>query len=100
MPAHKLGALQSKGIADIAELDDALAALKQGGSRTFIVQPSPFTYGHRGHIIASAMKIGLGTISAWPVSAKEGALIGYGPDYVHMYSTVLRGSRETRRPPG
>jgi hypothetical protein len=54
--------LRSKGIADIAELDDALRAIKQSGSTTLIVQPSPFTYGQRGRIIASAMKNGLGTI--------------------------------------
>jgi putative tryptophan/tyrosine transport system substrate-binding protein len=34
--------LRSKGIADIAELDDALRAIKQSGSTTLIVQPSPF----------------------------------------------------------
>jgi putative ABC transport system substrate-binding protein len=51
--------LQSKGIADIAELDSALTAIKQSGSTTLIVQPSPFTFGQRGRIITSAMKNGL-----------------------------------------
>src|ERR1700687_922106 len=36
--------LQSKGIADIVELDGALAAIRQSGSKTLIVQPSPITY--------------------------------------------------------
>src|SRR5258708_6111017 len=54
--------LRSIGIADIAELDDALRAIKQNGSTTLIVQPSPFPYGQRGRSIASAMKNGLGTI--------------------------------------
>jgi putative ABC transport system substrate-binding protein len=53
--------LRSKGIADITELDGALTAMKQSGSRTLIVQPSPMTYGQRGRIITSAMKNGLGT---------------------------------------
>ena len=53
--------LRSKGIADIAELDDALVTIKQGGSTTLVVQPSPFTYGQRGRIIAAATKHGLGT---------------------------------------
>jgi putative ABC transport system substrate-binding protein len=78
--------LQSRGIAEISELDAAVAAIKMSGSPAFIVQPSPFTYGHRGSIIASAQKNGLGTIFAFPAAAREGALAAYGPDYVHMYS--------------
>jgi ABC transporter substrate binding protein len=64
--------LQSRGIVDMAEMDNALAAISQSGSSTFIVQPSPFTYGQRGRIIESATKKGLGTIFAFPVAAREG----------------------------
>jgi len=92
--------LQSKGIADISELDGAITTIKQSNSTTLIVQPSPFTYTHRGRIIASAMKNGLGTIYAFPVAAREGSLIAYGPDYLHMYSRaafyverILKGSK-------
>ena len=77
--------LRSKGITDITQLEDAFAAIKQTGARMVIVQPSPFTYGQRGPIIASAKKNGLGTIFAFPVAAREGSLIAYGPDYLHMY---------------
>ena len=77
--------LRSYGIADISELDDALLAIKQSGSTSLVVQPSPFTCGQRGRIIASAMKSGLGTIFAFPVAAREGSLVAYGPDYLHMY---------------
>jgi putative tryptophan/tyrosine transport system substrate-binding protein len=77
--------LRSNGIVDIGELDDALMTIKRNGATTLIVQPSPFTYGQRGRIIASAMKHGLGTIFAFPVAAKEGSLVAYGPDYLHMY---------------
>src|ERR1700746_1899608 len=28
---------------------------------------------------------GLGTIFAFPVAAREGSLVAYGPDYLHMY---------------
>jgi putative ABC transport system substrate-binding protein len=31
------------------------------------------------------MKQGLPTIFAFPAAATDGALIGYGPDYQHMY---------------
>jgi putative tryptophan/tyrosine transport system substrate-binding protein len=77
--------LQSKGITEITQLDSAFAEMKQSGARTVIVQPSPFTYGQRGTIIASAVKNELGTIFAFPVAAREGSLIAYGPDYLHMY---------------
>jgi putative tryptophan/tyrosine transport system substrate-binding protein len=97
--------LQSTGIAAISELDAAVAAIKMSGSPAFIVQPSPFTYGHRGAIIRSAQKNGLGTIFATPVAAREGALVAYGPDYVHMYSRaplyvdrILKGAKPSDLP--
>jgi len=86
-------------------LDDAFVAIKQAGARTVIVQPSPFTYTQRGPIIASAKKNGLGTIFAFPVAAREGSLIAYGPDYLHMYrraplyvDRVLKGTNPADLP--
>jgi len=97
--------LQAKGIADIAELDSALTDIKQSGSTTLIVQPSPFTFGQRGRVIASAMRNGLGTIYAFPVAAREGSLMAYGPDYLHMYSRapfyvgkILKGAKPADLP--
>src|SRR5256886_12314090 len=91
--------LRSNGIVDIGELDDALMTIKRNGATTLIVQPSPFTYGQRGRIIALPLKHGLGTIFAFPVAAKEGSLAAYGRDYLHMYrraplyvNRVLKGT--------
>jgi ABC-type uncharacterized transport system substrate-binding protein len=80
--------LRPRGIANIAEANDVLAEMKKAGALSIIIQPSPFTNRHRVRLIDSAMNHGLGTIQAWPVAAKEGALIGYGPDYADMYRRV------------
>jgi putative ABC transport system substrate-binding protein len=77
--------LRSRGIADIAEANDVMVALKKDGATTLIIQPSPFTYLQRTRLIDSASNHGLGTIFAWPVAAREGALIAYGPDYADLY---------------
>jgi putative tryptophan/tyrosine transport system substrate-binding protein len=80
--------LRPRGIANITEANDVLVAMKKAGALSIIVQPSPFTNRHRVQLTDSAMNYGLGTIMAWPVAAKEGALIGYGPDYADMYRRV------------
>jgi putative ABC transport system substrate-binding protein len=97
--------LRAKGIADITELDSALAAIKQSGSMVLIVQPSPLTYGQRIRIIVSATKNGLGTIFGFPVAAREGSLVAYGPDYLHMYRRapfyvhrILKGTKPADLP--
>jgi putative ABC transport system substrate-binding protein len=76
---------RSQGIRNVGEIADAVARLKNGGATTLIVQPSPFSYRERGRIIDSAAEQGLGTVFAFPVAAREGALMAYGPDYLHMH---------------
>ena len=71
-------------LAESAEIDQAITAMKLDGATTIIVQPSPFTYRQRSHIIGTASDNGLGTKFGFPAAARDGALMAYGPDYLHM----------------
>ena len=97
--------LRSRGFGEISEVNDVLAGMKTGGARTIIVQPSPVTYLYRARLIDSAMGHGLGAIFAWPVAAKEGALIAYGPDYPDLHrraasyvDRILKGTKPADLP--
>src|SRR6516225_12264180 len=76
--------LRARGIAESAEIDQAIMAMKVDGATMVIVQPSPFTYRQRTLIIDSASHNGLATIFGFPAAARDGALIAYGPDYLQM----------------
>jgi putative ABC transport system substrate-binding protein len=104
--AQSLGVkLQARGISEIAEANDVLAAMKTDEAAAVIVQSSPFMYRHRERIITSAMNHGLATIYAFPPAARDGAFIAYGPDYVDLYrraasyvERILKGTKAADLP--
>jgi putative ABC transport system substrate-binding protein len=97
--------LRAQGIAQSAEIDQAIAAMKLNDAKAIIVQPSPFTYRERSHIVSTASDNGLATIFGFPAAARDGALIAYGPDYLHMnqraplyVSQILNGTKPADLP--
>jgi putative ABC transport system substrate-binding protein len=97
--------LRARGVGDFNGLDDAITSIKQSGAVTVIVQPSPFTYQHRAHIIDLATKQGLGTIYAFTVAGKDGSLVAHGPDYADLHrraasyvDKILNGTKPANLP--
>src|SRR5215472_6278251 len=92
-------------ISEAMELGAIVSDMRSNGTTIIIVQPSPFTYRHRNRIIEFLTNQGLGTICAWPPGPREGALIGYGPDYSDIYrragsyiSRILNGENPADLP--
>jgi ABC-type uncharacterized transport system substrate-binding protein len=104
--ARSLGVdLRSRGISDISEANDVMAAMKTDGAVMLIIQSSPFMFRHRRRIIDSAMDHGLATIYAFPPGARDGAVIAYGPDYGDLYrraasyvERILKGTKPADLP--
>jgi putative ABC transport system substrate-binding protein len=97
--------LRHRGIAESGEIDQAITAKKLNGATTIIVQPSPFTYRQRAHIIDSASHNRMATIFGFPAAARDGALMAYGPDYLHMnqraplyVNQILKGTKPANLP--
>ena len=96
---------RSRGVLVVGNIEDVIKGAKTSGALALIVQPSPFTYEHRDKIIDFAKIYNLPTVFAFPPAAREGALIAYGPDYLHMYrrapiyvERILKGARPADLP--
>jgi ABC-type uncharacterized transport system substrate-binding protein len=89
----------------VGEIGDTLDEIKNSGATAIIIQPSPFTYQQRDRLIELATNDRLATVYAFPAAAREGSLIAYGPDYVHMHQRapfyvdrVLKGTKPADLP--
>jgi putative ABC transport system substrate-binding protein len=99
--AQSLGVkLRPRPVNDIAEIEEAMAALKKAGAGVVIVQPSPYTYLHRARIVEAGLSHGVATIGAFRPAARAGALIAYGPDYADLnrraasyLARILKGTK-------
>jgi putative ABC transport system substrate-binding protein len=97
--------LRARGIGDVTDLDDAIISIKQSGAVAVIVQPSPFMFQQRAHIVDFATKQGLGTVYAFTVAGRDGALVAYGPDYADIFrraanyvDRIIKGARPANLP--
>jgi putative ABC transport system substrate-binding protein len=97
--------VRAHGIAESAQIDQAVTAMKLNGATMIIVQPSPFTYRERSRIIESASQNGAATIFGFPAAGRDGALLAYGPDYLQMnqrapfyINQILKGTKPADLP--
>jgi putative tryptophan/tyrosine transport system substrate-binding protein len=102
----KLGlALSYYPIAGIAEIDDALAAIRRDGCDALVVFPDSTMYRVSERIARFAIAAKLPSVSGWAPFATSGLLLTYGPNIRDLYRSlaryvdrILRGAKAAELP--
>ena len=71
---------------DDTETEAVLGAFASKPRRALIVVPEPFTYGHRDHIVAACIRLGLPSLNAVLGAVNNGALMSY----TFVFDEVIR----------
>jgi putative ABC transport system substrate-binding protein len=88
-----------------AEIERAISAVAHEASGGLIVMPDTFNMVHRRTTIGLAARHRLPAIYPLPFFARDGGLIAYGPDEVHMFrriagyvDRILKGAKASEMP--
>lgn len=88
--AHARGVgLVIRTVGAYREVAPAIEAAKTAGAAGLNVLGSALLFGDREVIFARTAALRLPAIYQWPQNAREGGLIGYGPDLVRIYGDQL-----------
>jgi putative ABC transport system substrate-binding protein len=82
-------ALHVEPVARADEVEPALARLKQAGAEGAIQLASSALFGLRRVIVRTARELKLPMMHQFPQTARDGGLVGYGPDLPTLYRAVL-----------
>ena len=72
------------------EFPAAFAAMKAAGAQGVIIGANPTFFAHTETLMALALQAQLPTACEWASMARQGCLIGYGPDRAKLYQVAAR----------
>jgi putative ABC transport system substrate-binding protein len=68
----------------------AFAAMQAAGAQAVIIGANPTFFAHTEMLTALALQARLPTVCEWASMARQGCLIGYGPDRAKLYQVAAR----------
>jgi putative tryptophan/tyrosine transport system substrate-binding protein len=77
--------LQILSVSGLADLPAAFAAMTAGGAEALLIGANARLYSYRAELLSRAFAARLPTVCEWGSMAREGCLLGYGPDREALY---------------